>query len=48
MTYWRAAGARHRYGTQTELDGVDLTVAAAECVALLGPNGAGKTTLVGL
>ncbi|MBC8093151.1 MAG: ATP-binding cassette domain-containing protein, partial [Pseudonocardia sp.] len=30
------------------LDGVDLTVAAAECVALLGPNGAGKTTLVGL
>jgi ABC-2 type transport system ATP-binding protein len=36
----------HRYGDQTALGGVDLTVKAGECVALLGPNGAGKTTLV--
>jgi ABC-2 type transport system ATP-binding protein len=36
----------HRYGDQTALAGVDLTVKAGECVALLGPNGAGKTTLV--
>jgi ABC-2 type transport system ATP-binding protein len=39
-------GLVHRYGDQTALAGVDLTVKAGECVALLGPNGAGKTTLV--
>ncbi|MGH8910976.1 MAG: ABC transporter ATP-binding protein, partial [Acidimicrobiia bacterium] len=42
----KVRGLVHRYGDDTALAGVDLTVKAGECVALLGPNGAGKTTLV--
>jgi branched-chain amino acid transport system ATP-binding protein len=37
-----AVGAR--YGRITALDGVSLTVGAAELVCLIGANGAGKTT----
>ena len=40
------AGATVRYGDNTVLDGVDLTVERGRTVALVGPNGAGKTTLV--
>lgn len=35
-----------RFGKQTVLDGISLTVAKGTIFALLGPNGAGKTTLI--
>src|SRR4051795_1182337 len=42
------AGLAKRYGDQTVLDGLDLTVPAGTVTALLGPNGAGKTTTVSI
>ena len=35
-----------RFGTVAALDGIDMTVRAAELHGLIGPNGAGKTTTV--
>jgi len=40
-----AAGLSKRFGRQSVLDAIDLSIGAGERVALLGLNGAGKTTL---
>ena len=41
-------GLRKTFGSQTVLNGLDLTVPAGTIYALLGPNGAGKTTLINI
>jgi ABC-2 type transport system ATP-binding protein len=43
-----ASGLVKRYGRQTALREVDLTVEPGELVAVIGPNGAGKTTLLSI
>jgi ABC-2 type transport system ATP-binding protein len=39
-------GLRREYGRLVALAGLDVTVAAGECVALIGANGSGKSTAV--
>ena len=42
----RSPACRKRFGDQTVLEAIDLTIAPGELVALLGPSGSGKTTLL--
>ncbi|MDX6318030.1 MAG: type transport system ATP-binding protein, partial [Nocardioidaceae bacterium] len=42
----RTAGLTRRFGTQTAVDGVGLTVPRGAVYGFLGPNGSGKTTTI--
>ena len=42
----RAEGVVKRFGTETVLKGVNLTVEKGDIVAVIGPSGSGKTTLL--
>ncbi|MFE2061654.1 ectoine/hydroxyectoine ABC transporter ATP-binding protein EhuA [Streptomyces sp. NPDC059467] len=44
----RLAGVTKRFGENTVLDGLDLTVQAGRHVTLIGPSGSGKTTILRL
>jgi len=46
--YLQMEGVRRRIGARDILDGIDLQVAAGECLALLGPSGCGKSTVLRL
>jgi iron(III) transport system ATP-binding protein len=48
MTHLVIEGLTKRYGSQTVLDSIDLSVAKGQLVCLLGPSGCGKTTTLRL
>ncbi len=48
MTAIETDGLTKEYGSETALDGLDLTVEEGEVFGFLGPNGAGKTTTIDL
>ncbi len=41
-----ARGLSRRFADRWALSGIDLTLAAGDCLVVFGPNGAGKTTLL--
>ena len=42
----RADSATTRFGAQTVLDGIDLSVRRGEVFVIMGPSGCGKTTML--
>ena len=46
MALLEVAGLRRAYGRLVALAGLDMSLAAGECVALVGANGSGKSTAV--
>lgn len=46
MTLLAATGLVKRFGDREAVAGIDITLAAGQCLAVLGPNGAGKSTLL--
>ena len=48
MTCLRVSGVRKSFGGLRAVDGVNLSIDAAELVGLIGPNGSGKTTLLSI
>ncbi|ELZ21927.1 ABC transporter [Haloterrigena salina JCM 13891] len=48
MAIIKLSNVTKRYGSETALDGLDLTVQSGEIYGFLGPNGAGKSTTINL
>jgi iron(III) transport system ATP-binding protein len=48
MSRLELTGLTKRFGAQTAVDGLDLTVESSKLVSLLGPSGCGKTTTLRL
>lgn len=42
----QVSNLKKRFGTETVLDGIDLTVRKGEVIVVLGPSGCGKSTLL--